>query len=187
MIQLYYGTDTNKTDQVVQNVMLPALRKHGIEVKDKVVPEIVKSDWEDHDVFIIGVPTWYYGELQSDWEAYFPALQKMDFTNKTIAIFGLGDQWGYDEWFVDGMGILAEVLIANGADMIGSWPNEGYTFIKSRALRPDGRFHGLALDEDNQWDLTKDRCKQWIGDIAPLLKQKSMQTEDAGGIEAKTC
>ena len=50
--------------------MLPALRKHGIEVKDKVAAEIVESDCE----------------------AYFTALQKMDYTYKTIAIFGLGDQ-----------------------------------------------------------------------------------------------
>jgi len=30
--------------------------------------------------------------VESDCEAYFPALQKMDYTYKTIAIFGLGDQ-----------------------------------------------------------------------------------------------
>lgn len=185
MIQLYYGTDTNKTDHVAQNVLIPLLKEHGLDIKDKVVAEIAADDWKEHDVFIIGVPTWYYGDLQSDWEAYFPTLQKVDFTNKTVAIFGLGDQWGYDEWFVDGIGILADALIANGADMIGAWPNEGYTFQKSKALKPDGTFHGLALDEDNQWDLTEERCKQWVDSIAPELKRLMDQNSEVDNLEEK--
>ena len=64
MIQLYYGTDTNKTDHVAQNVLIPLLKEHGLDIKDKVVAEIAADDWKEHDVFIIGVPTWYYGDLQ---------------------------------------------------------------------------------------------------------------------------
>jgi len=162
MIQLFYGSDTNKTHRVVQEVMLPLFEEHGVAICDKVVGELKPEDWTDNEFFIIGVPTWYYGELQSDWQAYFEELKTVDFTGKTIAIFGLGDQWGYDEWFIDGVGILAEVLIQNGATMIAPWPTEGYDFTASKALNSEGEFYGLALDEDNQYDLTDERCKKWI-------------------------
>ena len=76
-------------------------------------------------------------------------------------------------------------MIANGAEMIGAWPNEGYTFQKSKALKPDGTFHGLALDEDNQWDLTEDRCQQWVNSIAPELKRLMGQGSEVDNLEEK--
>ncbi len=38
--------------------------------------------------------------------------------------------------------------------MIGAWPAEGYEYTNSRAIR-EGKFVGLALDEDNQPGLTE--------------------------------
>ena len=162
MIQLYYGSDTQKTHHVVQNVLLPILERHRVKVKDKVIAELTDDDWLGHGVFMLGVPTWYYGELQSDWEAYFDHFRQLDFTGKTVALFGLGDQWGYDEWFIDGVGILAEALLNRGATLIGAWPTDGYDFQKSRALKNECEFYGLALDEDNQYELTQERCERWV-------------------------
>ena len=162
MVQLYYGSDTQNTHRVVQETILPLLRLAGVAVHDKLIPELCDNDWRDHDFFVLGVPTWYYGELQSDWEAYFDHFKTIDFKGKTVALFGLGDQWGYDEWFIDGVGILAEALIANGAELVCPWPTKGYDFQKSRALKNAGEFYGLALDEDNQYDLTHSRCEAWV-------------------------
>ena len=162
MIRLYYGSDTQKTHHVVQNVLLPILERQRVHVKDKVIAELTDDDWSNHEVFILGVPTWYYGELQSDWEAYFDHFKTLDFSGKTVALFGLGDQWGYDEWFIDGVGILAEALLDSGATLIGAWPTEGYDFQKSRALKNNCEFYGLALDEDNQYELTQERCERWV-------------------------
>ena len=33
---------------------------------------------------LIGVPTWYVGDLQSDWEDFFPEYKKIDFSKKNI-------------------------------------------------------------------------------------------------------
>lgn len=162
MIRLYYGSDTQKTHHVVQNVLLPILERQRVHVKDKVIAELTDVDWSDHEVFILGVPTWYYGELQSDWEAYFDHFRKLDFSGKTVALFGLGDQWGYGEWFIDGVGILAEALLESGATLVGAWPTEGYDFQKSRALKNNCEFYGLALDEDNQYEFTQERCESWL-------------------------
>ena len=177
MIQLFYGSDTQKTHEVVQSTILPLLRLEGVEVQDKVIPELTDEDWIEHDMFILGVPTWYYGELQSDWEAYFDHFKTLDFTGKTIALFGLGDQWGYDEWFIDGVGILAEVLLENGAELICPWPTEGYDFQKSRALKNEGEFYGLALDEDNQYELTKSRCELWVPQVVAAFTERGLELE----------
>ena len=179
MLKLFYGSDTHKTHEVVQSTILPLLRLEGVEAQDKVIPELTDEDWIEHDMFILGVPTWYYGELQSDWEAYFDHFKTLDFTGKTVALFGLGDQWGYDEWFIDGVGILAEVLLENGAELICPWPTEGYDFQKSRALKNEGEFYGLALDEDNQYELTKSRCELWVPQVVAAFTERGLELQSA--------
>ena len=55
-----------------------------------------------------------------------------DFSNKTFCLFGLGDQEGYAEYFIDGVGMLAEVIIENGGTIIGNWSTEGYDYEESK-------------------------------------------------------
>ena len=134
------------------------------------VSSINSNDFLRFDFLILGVPTWFVGELEPDWDDYFPDFEKIDFTGKDIAIFGLGDQYGYPDNFVDGIGILAEVIIKNGGNIIGYWPNKGYDFNKSIGLAPNGMFYGLALDEDNEPELTDERIKYWIEGLLKFLK-----------------
>ena len=62
------------------------------------------------------------------------------------------------------MGILETKIASQGAKTVGYWPTDGYDFSESLALR-DGKFVGLAIDEDNQPELTKNRVKQWVAQI----------------------
>ena len=146
-LKLIYGSDTGKTSYVVENYLIDLLDSFQLEVKE--VNNISEKDWENDDFFILGVPTWYDGVLQSDWEDYFEEFKKIDFTGKFVAIFGLGDQIGYGEFFVDGIGILAKVILENGGNVIGHWPREDYDFVESKALMNDELLYGLAIDEDN--------------------------------------
>ena len=43
----------------------------------------------------------------------------------------------------------------------------------------------MALDEDNQWELTEDRCKQWVDSIAPELKRLMVQIPEVGDLKEK--
>ena len=157
-IKLIYGSDTGNTELVTEDI---SKLLDNIEVT--TVADLTSEDW-DHDKFILGIPTWYDGELQSDWEDYFEEFKTIDFTNKTIAIFGLGDQLGYDEWFCDGIGILAKVIIENGGKVIGyTEKDDSYDFDTTpKSLVDDNTFYGLCLDEDNQDDLTQDRLVNWV-------------------------
>ena len=59
-------------------------------------------------------------------------------------------------------------MTAAGAEVVGFWPNSGYEFADSAALDGD-EFVGLALDQDNQSDLTAERISKWVADIKPAL------------------
>ena len=156
-IKLIYGSDTGNTELIAEDI-----KKLWDEVEVTTVDDLSPDYW-DHDKFILGIPTWYDGELQSDWEDYFEEFKKVDFTGKSVAVFGLGDQIGYDEWFCDGIGILAEVVEKNGGKVIGNWPTDGYEFESSKAvMNTNNTFYGLCIDEDNQPELTQERLKKWV-------------------------
>ena len=159
-IKLVYGSDTGNTELVTAD-LVKLLDKDEVEVK--TVDKITEEDWQSHFNYLLGIPTWYDGELQSDWEDYFEEFKKIDFTGKKVAIFGLGDQIGYDEWFCDGIGILGKVVIENGGKLLGyTQKDSSYDFDESLALADDSTLYGLALDEDNQPELTNERLKKWV-------------------------
>lgn len=118
-------------------------------------------EFEEYECLIIGCPTWDVGELQSDWDSFFPELDSMNFSGKLVAYFGTGDQMGYADNFQDAIGILEEKISLKGGKTVGYWSTDGYEFSESRALR-NGKFVGLAIDEDNQSDLTDERVKAWV-------------------------
>ena len=156
--KIIYGSDTGNTEVIAEDL---------VKLLDKpevlTVDELEESDWESNELYILGIPTWYDGELQSDWEDYLDDFQKIDFTGKTVAVFGLGDQVGYAEWFCDGVGILADIVEKNGGKVIGNWSTDGYEFESSKAvMNTNNTFFGLCLDEDNQPELTQERLKKWV-------------------------
>ena len=159
-LKLIFGSDTGNTDFVVETYLLPLLNSFDVELTE--VHKLVEKDWIDNSLFVLGVPTWYDGVLQSDWEDYFDEFKQINFTGKTVAIFGLGDQIGYDEYFVDGIGILAEVVLENGGKIIGNWPRDNYSFAASKALVNKDYFHGLPIDQDNEQELTVGRLEKWV-------------------------
>ena len=162
-IKLIFGSDTGNTDYVVDTYIINMLEPFEVDVIE--VHKLKPEDWDTDSLIILGIPTWYDGELQSDWEDYFEEFKQIDFSGKTVALFGLGDQIGYSEFFVDGIGILAEVVLENGGNIIGHWPREGYDFDESKGLMNEEYFYGLAIDEDNESDLTFQRVEKWVEQI----------------------
>lgn len=113
---------------------------------------------------ILGVPTWFDGELPNYWDEFVPALEDLDLKGKTIAVFGLGNQIEYPENFGDAVGIMAELVQERGAKVIGSTSVDGYDYESSRAL-VENKFVGLILDQETQPRLSKDRIANWVKDL----------------------
>jgi flavodoxin I len=160
-IGLFFGTQTGKTESIAEMIR-DEFEDGVIDLHDMSSVDV--SDFDGYTKLIIASPTWDIGELQSDWEGFFPEFDTMDFTGKTIAYFGTGDQLGYADNFMDAVGILETKITALGGKTIGYWSTDGYDFSESKAVR-NGKFVGLAIDEDNQSDLTEERVKIWVAQI----------------------
>lgn len=170
-IGLFFGSHTGNTRRIAKAIkkryddetMADALNIH------KATPELFAR----YDALILGTSTLGEGQLPGletdcmnpSWAECLPGLADLDFSGKTIALFGLGDQEKYAEHFLDGMGTLYRFFSERGARIVGRWPSDGYTFIASTALIEDD-FVGLALDQDNQRMLTDARLATWLKHIA---------------------
>jgi len=177
-IAIFYGSTTCYTEMVAEKIQVllqsdPQIAAHGL-ISLHNIKTTPLAQMQDYDVLILGISTWDFGELQEDWEAHWSEISDVNLNKKIIAIYGMGDQIGYSDWFVDAMGMLDEAIAANDCQRIGFWPTEGYDFTRSKALTPDGEwFVGLALDEENQYDLTDGRLLQWVEQITTELQELS--------------
>ncbi|GAA6167455.1 flavodoxin FldB [Sessilibacter corallicola] len=164
-IALFYGSSTCYTEMAAEKIA-KYLGEDQVDVFNIADEPIVNAGFYRN--VIMGIPTWDYGELQEDWEEIWDEIDTIDFSGKTVALFGLGDQVGYPEWFLDALGYLHAKLKANGATLVGYWPAEGYEFEQSKALTTDGeQFVGLALDEENEFDQSDQRIAIWCDSIKP--------------------
>ncbi len=163
-IGLFFGSSTGNTEFVAYQLK---------EEFDKIDPSLVDvhnigsttpEQMLQYNYLICGIPTWNTGELQDDWEFFMPKLKQMDLKGKKVAIFGLGDQNGYGFNFLDAVGMLADEMMARGAQLWGLWSHEKYQFEDSKA-RAEEFFLGLGFDQDGQPEMTGDRIKVWAQNV----------------------
>ncbi|OHU89150.1 MULTISPECIES: flavodoxin FldB [Pseudoalteromonas] len=163
-IGLFYGSTTCYTEMAAEKI-------RDIIGEDIVSLHNIKDEplvnAQQYDFLIFGISTWDFGELQEDWESCWDDIEGVNLAGKTIALFGMGDQQGYGQWFQDALGMLHDKIAPQGVTFLGYWPNTAdYEFEASKALTEDGKhFVGLALDEDSQYDKSDDRIATWITQI----------------------
>ncbi|MBP5369854.1 MAG: flavodoxin [Bacteroidales bacterium] len=160
---IIYGSTTGNAAMAAETI---AAKLGGGDIKE--VAKASKDDLVDYENIILGSSTWGDGELQDDWYGFLPTLKSANLNGKTVAVFGVGDQFSYSSTYVNAMGELYDAAKAAGAKIIGETSTEGYSFDESTAVR-DGKFVGLALDYDNQDTLSVDRITAWINQILPEL------------------
>ena len=155
---IIYSFNTKKTGKVAQQIK-EAFNDDMVEMVN--AEEINESLFMSFDQIIMGVPTWFDGELPNYWDEFVPALEDLDLSGKKIALYGLGDQKGYPENFLDGMGVMADILDSRSASLVGFTSVAGYEFESSLAVRGD-QFAGLAIDYENQGSMNNERIAAWV-------------------------
>ncbi|WP_068471712.1 flavodoxin [Saccharicrinis aurantiacus] len=155
-IGIFYGSSVGNTRFVAEK-LADLIPNSILTPVEKASQEIIES----FDILILGTSTWGVGNLQDDFESFVDTLVTCNLNGKTIALFGLGDQFTYPDTYCNGMGKLFELIKDKGSNFIGSWPIDEYDFSESIAV-VDGEFVGLALDEDNEPDLTDYRLTEWV-------------------------
>ena len=162
-IAIIYGSNGGVTEGVAEQIK----DELGLDADLLDIGSEEMDIFEKYEKMIIGTSTWGEGELQDDWDDVFNDFEAVEFGGKTVAFFGTGDQEGYADNFLDAMGTLHDVVVKNGGTVVGDkWSTDGYDHDESTAVNDDG-FVGLAIDDDNQDEMTADRITKWVEIIKP--------------------
>lgn len=162
-VGLYYSTSTGNTETVATYI------SDASGVRADEIGDANDSDIEAHDSLIVGAPTWHTdAETErsgTSWDEWlYKTLPDLDLKGKPVAVFGVGDQQSYSDYYCDAAGELYDLFEAKGCKMMGFTSTDGYDHVSSKAER-DGKFVGLMFDEDNQYDLSEDRAKAWVAQL----------------------
>ncbi|SIP87778.1 flavodoxin I [Alkalispirochaeta americana] len=159
---IVFGSSTGATEDVARSIAQALENADVVNVTDWNEDSL--KELGSFDLILLGASTWGIGDLQDDWHVKLGLLEQAPLAGKKVALFGTGDQESYPDSFVDALGILAEAAEQAGATIIGQTSTEGYTHEESRGVR-NGLFLGLAIDQDNQAELTEERIANWISTI----------------------
>lgn len=157
-IGVFFGSSTGNTEDAAKEIA-QQLGGEATEISSTSEDEILACDY-----IVFGVSTWGAGDLQDDFDDFMSTLEGMDFSGKKVAVFGLGDQEGYPDTFIDAVGIVAKAVKSAGGELVGAVATDGYEYDSSEA-EEGGKFLGLPLDEDNQSDLSAERISAWVADL----------------------
>lgn len=120
----------------------------------------------EYDVLFIGSSTWGQGDVHHEWVD--PQLEiesdGIDFTGKTVALFGAGDCVKHGEHFCSALGKLYKTFTNAGANVVGFVDASDYKYESSLA-EMDGKLCGLAIDQHNEKEKTNTRIENWISSL----------------------
>lgn len=155
---IFFGSTSGTTENIARQIAV----KLGISFDDvHNIASTPVEKAEEYDILLLGTSTWGVGDLQDDWLDFLPKLASLDLAGKSVGLFGCGDSSSFSDTFCDGMGTIYCDLQSSGCRFIGSMDQSGYMFSNSLACI-DGKFIGLAIDENNEGNLTGSRIDEWI-------------------------
>lgn len=161
-IAIVYGSSTGATESVAQRIQTLFDDATLFNAESVTV-----EDLKPFDFLIFGASTTGVGDLQDDWEILLPKVEKMDFLGKKAALFSLGDSASFSTSFAGAMYIIYKALKGK-VEIVGAVSTDGYTFDESDAV-VNGKFVGLALDEDNEYNETDARIAAWVEGLKKYL------------------
>lgn len=168
-IGIFYGSCGGATQGVAEKIA------EAFEVdEDNVIN--MEEDFDDvdqlleYDILFLGSSTWGQGDVQRDWvdPLYEIEQDEVDFSGKTVALFGAGDHDSHGEHFVSALGKMHDLFKERGAKIVGFIPTDGYTYEESLAIK-DGKFCGLPIDDVNEEDKTPARVEAWLESVKQEL------------------
>ncbi|MGE4586283.1 MAG: flavodoxin [Mangrovibacterium sp.] len=165
---IFYGPENGAVYRVAEKIAkaVGEDRVDLISVSGATAEDMARYDKLIFGISTVGKETWHQDLPSTGWSRFLPEVGKLDYSKRTVALFGLGDHISYPAHFVDAMGMLAgEIRKASpDARIVGQVDPSDYNFEESEALI-DGKFIGLPLDEDFEEELTDRRIAGWIEQI----------------------
>ena len=136
------------------------------------VKEVEKGDLYKYNKIIlvgstVGTDHWNNEIVVDEWPEFFTKTEEISFENKKLALVGLGNSVLYPEHFADGMAVLYERIKEQNGEILGFFDAKVYDYTDSESVNDEGLFCGLAIDEDNEPELTTERLEKWISILKP--------------------
>lgn len=158
-VGIFYGSSTGNMEAAAK-----LLHQELGEADLFSVDDVAASKVTEYDNVVLCSSTWGLGDMQDSMVGFVEDLKKLNLTGKRFALMGMGDQSTYSDTYCDAIGQMFAELQDKGIEFIGRTDTDGYDYESSIAV-VDDEFLGLALDADNQDDLTPGRIKAWVEDL----------------------
>ena len=165
-VGVYYGTEGQNTEAAADLLVeLLNAKFDGIAGETSFPVDEIDGveDLMDHELLLVGCPTWNTGadteRSGTDWDDLYyedDGLPSLDFAGKKVAVFGCGDSVGYSGNFCDAIDELESVFASRNAQtgfgsgrradvnfgvgrVDGAWGDAYITQVHARRrLRPRG-------------------------------------------------
>ncbi|BCM93746.1 flavodoxin [Abditibacteriota bacterium] len=179
MGKLFYGTQSGMSVSVAEMIQI-ALPEWVDEIVDIGLAQA--RDLQNEDFLVLGGGTFGAGELTTDWDRFWPQMDEVDFTDKKVALFAVGDAWAYGDTFCSVMRLFYKKVRERGGEIIGHGdPAESYKF-RSSASVINGVFIGAAIDEMNQSHLTYGRIARWASSVREQLECTAVESTNPDSV-----
>ncbi|MCU4156152.1 flavodoxin [Carboxylicivirga sp. A043] len=162
-IGIFYGPELGSVEKVARVIesKFGADKVELVAVKNANETALQQFDKLIFGMSTIGKTNWDSEHKDTDWDEFVSNFDKVNWSGKKIAMYGLGDHVQYPQHFVDALGWMYERLENTAAELVGFCSTDGYTYEESEGIK-DGLFLGLPVDEDNESDKTDSRVENWI-------------------------
>jgi flavodoxin I len=84
-IGLFFGSDEGNSERIAYRIQ-KRLGEDVVNVHD--IADVTQLDFANYGKIILGIPTWDFGQIQSDWEEFWDDISAVDFSGKVVAFFG---------------------------------------------------------------------------------------------------
>jgi flavodoxin I len=162
-IGIFYGPVGGSTERIAKQIQKEIGSDNAdlMLIKDSKSSDIDKYENVIFGCSTIGGETWGASKSKPDWDIFRPEFDKINYSGKVFALFGLGDHMSYPRNFVDNMGNIGNIILSKKAKLIGHSNTSDYEFTDSEAV-VDGKFIGLPIDEEFESEKSEARIKKWV-------------------------
>lgn len=112
---LIYASMSGNTEAMA-DLIEEGLQSTGVEVVKKEVMDTRVDELHEYDGIILGAYTWGDGELPDEFLDFYDDMEDVDFTGKSLAVFGSGDT-AYAE-FCGAVDLLEQRVQESGGTLV---------------------------------------------------------------------
>lgn len=155
-IGIFYAGKAGATENFAK-IIAEKLGADLFNMKDSKVDDIAP-----YQNVVIMASSYAFGALADDWGGKVKLLHTVDFSNKKVAIVGVGNQERHPDSFCSGVADFFDKLRFSGATFVGSVDASDYKFTFSR-MQKGQKLLGLCLDKGDE--KSADRIDAWVNSV----------------------